>query len=200
MGHPLCRLPLSVDSAAQPPPAVASEEIVTLALEPSCHKRARMEEIGSDSGRVEDDRCSPRLVPVVSETRTEDPAHPEVCADIVPHPAAAPEIDSVPAEETTSVGVVTPPPPATEGITAGDDAASHASSNPPSQEDAREAVAGATGEASVRARSLELPGPAAQAPFSLELAPSVQAAVPAARTRAGVTVDSLLLGPFCHTS
>jgi hypothetical protein len=49
-------------------------------------------------------------------------------------------------------------------------------------------------EASVRARSLELPGPAAQTPSSLELVPSVQDAVPAAGARAGVTVDSLLLG------
>jgi hypothetical protein len=134
---------------------------VSPALKPSCHRRARKEEIGSDSGRDEDDRCSPQLGPVAGETRTEDPAHPEVPADIVPHPAAAPETDSAPAEETTSVGVVTPPPPATEGITAGCDAASHASSDPPSQEDARAAAAGATREASVRARSLELPGPAA---------------------------------------
>jgi hypothetical protein len=133
---------------------------VTPALEPSCHKRARREEIGGDSGRVEDDRCSPQLEPVAGETRTEDPAHPEVPADIVPHPAAAPKTDSAPAKGTTSVRVATPPPPATEGITAGDDAAGHASSDPPSQEDARAAAAGATGEASVRARSPELPGPA----------------------------------------
>jgi hypothetical protein len=131
---------------------------VTPALEPSCHKRVRREEIGGDSGHVEDDRCSPQLEPVAGETRTEDPAHPEVPADIVPHPAAAPETDSTPAEETTSVGVAMPPPPATEGITMGDDAASHASSDSPSQEDARAAAAGATGEASVHARSLELQG------------------------------------------
>jgi hypothetical protein len=134
---------------------------VAPALEPSCHKRARREEIGGDSGRVEDDRCSPWLDPVAGKTRTEDPAHPEVPADVGPHPAAAPETDSAPTEETTSVGVVTPPPPATKDVTAGDDAAIHASSNPPSQEGAREAAARATGEASVRARSLELPRPAA---------------------------------------
>jgi hypothetical protein len=161
MGRPPFRSPLSVDPAAQPPPAVASEEIVAPALESSCHKRARREEIGDDSGRVEDDHCSLWLEPAAGETRTEDPAHPEVPADVIPPLAAAPEIDSTPAEETTSVGVVMPTPPATEGITAGDDAASHASSDPPSQEDAREAAAGATGEASVRTRSLELPRPAA---------------------------------------
>jgi hypothetical protein len=167
---------------------------VTLALESSCHKRARREEIGGDSGHVEDDRCSPRLEPVAGKTRTEDPAHPEVPADVVPHLAAAPEIDSTPAEETTSVGVVMPPPPATEGITAGDAAASHASSDPPSQEDAREAAAGATGEASVCTRSLELPRLAAQAPSSLKPVSSMQDAVPTAGTRAGATADSLLLG------
>jgi hypothetical protein len=124
------------------------------ALESSCHKRARKEEVGGDSGRVEDDRCSPRLEPVAGETRTEDLAHPEASANIVPHPAAAPENDSAPAAEATPVGVATPPPPATEGATAGDDAASHA--------------AGATEEASVRVKSPELPRPAAQAPSSLE--------------------------------
>jgi hypothetical protein len=167
---------------------------VTPALEPSCHKRARREEIGSDSGRIEDDRYSPRLKLVAGETRVEDPAHPEVPADVVPHPAAAPETDSTPAEETTHAGVVTPPPPTTEDITAGNDAAIHASSDPPSQEGACEAATGATEEALVRARPLELPGPAAQTPSSLELVPSVQDAVPAAGTRASVTVDSLLLG------
>jgi hypothetical protein len=106
---------------------------VAPALESSCHKRVRREEIGDNSGRVEDDRCSPRLEPAVGETRTEDPAHLEVPADVIPPLAATPKIDSAPAEETTLVGVVTPTPPATEGIMAGDDAASHASSNPPSQ-------------------------------------------------------------------
>jgi hypothetical protein len=172
---------------------VSRTPTVTPALKPSCHKRARREEIGGDSGRIEDDHCSPRLEPVAGEARTEDPVHPEVPADVVLHPAAAPEADSTPAEETTSVGVVTPPPPATENVTAGDEGAIRASSDPPSQEGAREAAAGATGETSVSARSLELPGSAAQAPPSLEPVSSVQDAVPAAGTRAGVTADSLLL-------
>jgi hypothetical protein len=166
---------------------------MTPALEPSCHKRARREEIGGNSGRVEDDRCSPRLKLVAGETRADDPAHPEVIADAVPYPAAAPETDSTPTKETTPAGVVTPPPPTTEDVTAGNDAAIHASSNPPSQEGAREAAVGAAEEAPVRARPLELPGPAAQTPSSLELVPSVQDVVPAAGTRAGVTIDSLLL-------
>jgi hypothetical protein len=100
----------------------------------------------------------------------------------------------MPAEETTSVGVVTPPPPSTEGITAGNDTAIRVSSDPPSQEGACEAAAGATEEVPVRARPLELPEPAAQTPSSLKLVPSVQDVVPAAGTRAGVTIDSLLLG------
>jgi hypothetical protein len=108
MGRPLCRLPLSVDLASQPPPAVASGEIVTPALEPSCHKRARRKEIGGDSGRIEDDRCSPQLKPMAGETRAEDPVHPEVPTDVVPHLAAAPETDSTPVEETTPTGIVTP--------------------------------------------------------------------------------------------
>jgi hypothetical protein len=154
VGHPLCRSPLSVDSAAQPLLAVASGEAVTPALEPSCHKRVRREEIGGDLGRNEDDRCSQRLKLVASETGAEDPARPEVPAEAVPRPAAAPKADSTPAEETTPAGVVTPPPPATEDITVGNDAAIHASSDPPSQEGAREATTGAMEEAPVRARSL----------------------------------------------
>jgi hypothetical protein len=192
VGCPLCRLPLSVGLAAQPPPATASGEAVTPALNPSCHKRARREEIGGDLGRIEDDRCSPRLEFVASEARTEDPVRPEVPADAVPSPAAAPEDESTPATEITPAGAATPPPPTTDDITAGNDAATHASSDPPSQEGTREAMAGLAKEAPVHARSLEPPGPAAQTPSSLELVPSVRAAVPTARMRAGVTVGSLL--------
>jgi hypothetical protein len=167
---------------------------VTPAPEPSCHKRARREEIGGDSGRDEDDRCSPRLEPVASETRTEDPAHPAVPANVVPYPAAAPETDSTPAGETASIGVVTPPTPTTESATAGNDAAIRASSDLPSREGANEAAAGTPEEGPVCTRPLELPGPAAQTPSNFELVPSVQDAAPAAGTRAGVAVDSLLVG------
>jgi hypothetical protein len=185
VGRPLCRSPLSVGLAAQPPPIAASGETATPTLEASCLKRVRREEIGGDSGRIEDDRCSPRLEPVAGETRTEDLAHPEVPADVVLHPATAPEADSAPAEGTTSVGIVTPPPAATENVTAGNDATIHASFDPPSRESARETAGGATEKA---------PVPAVQAPSLLKLAPSVQAAVPAAGMSAGVTIDSLLLG------
>jgi hypothetical protein len=194
VGCPLCRSPLSVDSAAQPAPAVAPGGTTTPALEPSCHKRARREETGGDSGGVEDDRCSLRLELVAGKTRIEDPARPGVPADAIPHPAAAPETDSTPAEETTSVGVVMPPSPTIEGVTTGNDAAIRASSDLPSREGASEAAAGTTEEGLVRARPLKLPGPAAQTPSSFELVPSVQDVAPAAGTRAGMTVDSLLLG------
>jgi hypothetical protein len=167
---------------------------MTLALEPSCHKRAHREEISGDSGHVEDNHCSPWLKLLVSETRVKDPAHLEVPADAVPYPAAVPETDSMPAEEITPAGVVTPPPPTTEDVMAGNNTAIHASSDPPSQEGACEAAAGATEEAPVHARPLEHPGLAAQTPSSLELVPNMQDAVPLAGTRAGMTVDSLLLG------
>jgi hypothetical protein len=45
---------------------------VTPALEPSCRKRARREEISGDSGRVEDDRRSPRLKLAVGGIRVVD--------------------------------------------------------------------------------------------------------------------------------
>jgi hypothetical protein len=190
VGRLLCRSPLSVDSASQPPPAVASGETVTPALEPSCHKRARREEIGGDSGRIEDDHCSPRLELVASEARAEDPARPKAPVDAVPRPAATPEAGSPPAKETTPAGADTPPPPAIKDVTAGNDAAIHASSDPPSQEGTRETAAGATEKA---------PVPAAQTPSNLELVPSVQAAVPAAETRAGAAVGSPPLGLACNS-
>jgi hypothetical protein len=191
VGRPLCRSPLSVGLAAQPPPVAAFGETATPTLEAFCLKRARREEIGGDSGRIEDDRCSPRLEPVAGKTRTEDPAHPEVPVDAVPRPAAIPEAGSTPAKETAPAGADLSPPPATENVTPGNDAAIHASSDPPSQESACETAAGETEKAPVLA---------VQAPSNLELAPSVQAAVPAAGTRAGVTVDSLLLGLVSRSS
>jgi hypothetical protein len=173
VGCLLCRSPLFVDLVAQPSPTAASGEAVTSAPDPSCHKKARREEIGGDLGRIEDDRCSPRLELVTSEARAEDPMRPEVPTDAVPSPAAAPEADSTPAGDITPAEAATPPPPATKDITAGNDAATHASSDPPSQEGTRQAAAGAMEEAPVRARSLEPPGLAAQTPSSLELVPSV---------------------------
>jgi hypothetical protein len=137
---------------------------VTPALEPSCHKRARREEIGGDSGHIEDDRRSPRLMLVASEARAADPARLEVPVDAVPRLAATPEAGSPPAKETTPARADTPPPPATEDVTAGNDAAIHASSDPPSQDGMRETAAEATEKA---------PVPTAPTPSNLELMPSV---------------------------
>jgi hypothetical protein len=173
VGCLLCRSSLSVDLVAQPPPAAASGEAVTSAPDPSCHKKARREKIGGDLGHIEYDRCSPWLELVMTAARAEDPVRSEVPADAVPSPATAPEADSTPAGDITPAEAATPPPPATEDITVGNDAATHASSNPPSQEGMRQAAAGATEEAPVRARSLEPLGLAAQTPSSLELMPSV---------------------------
>jgi hypothetical protein len=79
----------------------------------------------------------------------------------------------MPAREIIPTGVATPPPPATEDAAAGNDAAAHASSDPPSQEGMRKATAETTEETPVHAGSLEPPEPAAQAPSSPRLAPSM---------------------------
>jgi hypothetical protein len=155
---------------------------VTPAPEPSCHKRARGEGVGGDSGRVEDVHRSPRLRFVAGDTGAEDPARPEVPADAVPHPVTSPEAGSTPVEETAPVEADLPPPPATDEAPAGNDAAICASPDSPSQESAREAAVGETEKAPVPALS------------NLELAPSVQATVPATGSRASAIADSLLLG------
>jgi hypothetical protein len=131
---------------------------------------------------------------VAGDTGAEDSACLEVSVGIVPHLAAAPEAESALAEGTILVGVVTPSSPATESVMARDNAAIHASPDPPSQEGTHEVTAGATEEALVRTRSLELPGAATQTPPSLELMPSAQATVPVAESTAGTNADSLLLG------
>jgi hypothetical protein len=148
------------------------------ASDPSCNKRVRREETSSDLGRIEEDRRSPRLEPAASETGAEEPAYPEAPTDAVSSPAAATEADPTPAGEITPAGAAVPPPPAAEDVAARNDAASHASSDPPSQEGTREATAEAMEETPARAGSLEPPGPAAQTSSSPTLTPSVQAAVP----------------------
>jgi hypothetical protein len=166
------------------------------APDPSCNKRAHREETGSDLGRIEDDRHSPRLEPVASEARAEEPAHPEAPADAVSSPAAAAEADSMLAMEITPAGAAAPPPPAAEDVTAGNDAAAHVSSDSPSQEGMREASAEATEGTLVHAGSLEPPGPATQTSSSPKLTPSMQAAVPTtgigASATAGPDVYALL--------
>jgi hypothetical protein len=165
---------------------------VISAPDPSCNKRACREETGSDLGRIEEDRHSPRLEPVASEAGAEEPAHPEAPADAASSPAAAPEADSTPAGEITPMGAAAPPPPAAEDVAARNDAAAYASSDPPSQEGTREAVAEATEETSVRTGLLEPPEPADRTPSSPRLVSSMQAAMPAIGTGASATVGSLL--------
>jgi hypothetical protein len=194
VGRLLCRSPLSIDLVTQPPPAPASGEAVISAPDLSCNKRARREDTGSDLGRVEEDRHSPRLEPVASEAGAEEPARPEAPADAVSSPAAATEADPMPAGEVTPVGTATPPPPAAEDAAAGNDATAHVSSDPPSQEGTREAAAETMEETPVRAGSLESPELAAWTPSSPRLALSVQAVVPAFGTRAGATTGPLLFG------
>jgi hypothetical protein len=162
------------------------------ASDPSCNKRARREETGSDLGRIEEDRRSLRLEPAASETEAEEPAHPEAPTDAVSSPAAATEADPTPAGEITPAGVAVPPPSTAEDIAAGNDAATHASSDPPSQEGTREAMAEAIEETPVRAGSLEPPGPAARTSSSPTLTPSVQATVPTTGIGASATAGSLL--------
>jgi hypothetical protein len=143
-------------------------------------------------GCIEKDCHSPRLEPVASEARVEEPAHPEAPVDAVSSPATAPEADSTPAGEITPAGATAPPPPDAEDVAAGNDAAAHASSDPPSQEGTREAMAEATEETPVHAGSLEPPGPAARTSSSPRLMPSMQAVVPTTGTGAGTTAGSLL--------
>jgi hypothetical protein len=174
------------------PPAPSSGETVISAPDPSCHKRARRDEVGSDSGRTEDDRHSPRLEPVASETRAEEPVRLEVPADTVSSPVAAPEVDSTPAGEITLAGAAAPLPPATEDVAMRNNAAACAPSDPPSQEGTREVAMEATEETPVRAGLLEPPEPAARTPSSPRLMLNVQATVPIAGTGAGATAGSLL--------
>jgi hypothetical protein len=192
VGRLLCRSPLSVGLATQPPPAPASGETVIPASNPSCNKRARREETGSDLGRIEEDRRSPRLEPAASETEAEELARPEAPTDAVSNPAAATEADPTPAGEITPAGAAVLPPPTAEDVAVGNDAATHPSSDPPSQEDTREAMAEATEETPMRAGSLEPPELAARTSPSPTLTPSVQAAVPATGIGASTTASSLL--------
>jgi hypothetical protein len=165
---------------------------VILASDSSCNKRARREETGSALGRIEEDRRSPRLEPAASETEAEEPAHPEAPTDAISSLAAAIEADPTPAGEITPVGAAVPPPPAAEDVAAGNDTATHASSDPPSQEGTREATTEATEETLVHVGLLELPGLAAQTSSSPTLTPSVQAAVPTTGIGASATAGSLL--------
>jgi hypothetical protein len=165
---------------------------VILASGPSCNKRAHREETGSDLGRIEEDHRSPRLEPAASKTEAEEPARLEAPTNAVSSLAATTEADPTPAREITPTGADVLPLPAAEDIAAGNDVATHASSDLPSQEDTREAMAEATKQTPMHAGSLEPPEPATRTSPSPTLTPSVQAAVPATGIGASATASSLL--------
>jgi hypothetical protein len=117
----LYRSPLSIDLVTQPPPSPAFREAVISAPNLSCNKRARREDTGSDLGRIEEDRHSPRLELAASEAGAEEPDRLEAPADAVSSPAVATEADPMPAREITLAGAATPPPPAAKDAAAGND-------------------------------------------------------------------------------
>jgi hypothetical protein len=159
-----------------------------------------MGEIGNDSGRIEDDRDSPRSEPVAIEARAEEPARPEAPAGAVPSPAAAPEADSTLAGETTPAGATTPLSSAAEGVAVGDDVAAHLSSDLPSQEGTREVTAEAMEKTPARAGSVESPGPAARTSPDPKPTPNVQAVAPMAEAWASAAADSLLFELVSNSS
>jgi hypothetical protein len=101
MGCLLYRSPVSIDLVTQPPPASASEEVVTSASNLPCNKRVRREDAGGDLGRTEEDRRSPWLELVMSETRAEEPACPEAPTNVVSSPAVTTEAEPMQGRETT---------------------------------------------------------------------------------------------------
>jgi hypothetical protein len=171
VGYLLYRSPISIDLVTQPPPASASGEAMTSASDLLCNMRARREDASGDLGHTEEDRRSPRLEFVVSEARAEEPARPEAPANAISSPAAVTEAKPTQAGETASAEAATSPPAISE-IAAGDVAAASASSDPPGQEDTREAAAKAMEETSAPTRLLEPSELAAQTPSGLGLAPS----------------------------
>jgi hypothetical protein len=158
-----------------------------------CNKRARREDAGSDLGRAEEDRRSPQSELVTSEARAEEPVRPEAPANAASSPAATTKAEPTQAGETASAEAVVSPPAIGE-VTMGDVAATSASSDPPSQEDMREAVVKTVEEAPAPARLLEPSEPAARTPSSSEVAPNPRAVAPAFGAGAGVAAGSLFFG------
>jgi hypothetical protein len=136
MGCFLCRSAISVDLLTQPPPAVSSGETETSTPNLPRNKRARREDASSDLGCTEENRRSQRLEVAESEVRAEEPVRPEAPASVVSGPAATAEAVPTRAREAILTEIVMPPP-AIEETAAGEIAAADASSDPPSQEDAR---------------------------------------------------------------
>jgi hypothetical protein len=193
VGCLLYRSPLSIDLITQPPPTPASGESITSAPDLPCNKRARREDAGGDLGRTEEDRRSPRLELVASEARAEEPARPEAPTNAVSSPAAATKAEPTQAGETALAEAATSPPAIGE-IAAGNVAASSACSDPPGQEDTREAAAKMVEETPAPPRLLEPLEPAVRTPSSSEVAPNMRAVALAIGAGAGVAAGPLFFG------
>jgi hypothetical protein len=193
VGCLLYRSPISIDLITQPPPAPIFGEAVTSAPDLPCNKRAHREDASGDLGHAEEDRCSPRLELVASEARAEEPARLEAPANVTSSSAAMTEAEPTQAGEAPSAEAAASSP-AIDKIAAGDVAAASASSDPPSQEDTREAAARMMEETPAHARSLESSEPAARAPSSPEVAPKTRAVAPAFGAGAGVAAGPHFFG------
>jgi hypothetical protein len=172
---------------------VASGETETSNPSLSCSKRVRREDTGDDPGCAREDRHSSRLEVVEGEGRTEELVRPEAPASIVSSPAAASEAGLTRAGEAILTEVVTPPPTVGEAA-AGEVTAADTSSDPLSQEDAREVTVKVTEETLVR---VEAPKPselAARASSSPEPALSMRAIMSTFRMGIGTAAGPLLFG------
>jgi hypothetical protein len=134
-----------------------------------------------------------RLAPGEGISRLRPPARPEAPANAASSPAAATEAEPTQAEEATSAEAVASPPAIGE-IATGDVAAASASSNPPGQEDTREAAVKTVEEAPAPAQLLEPSEPAVRTPSSSEAAPNPRAVAPAFGAGAGVAASPLFFG------
>jgi hypothetical protein len=193
VGCLLCRSPLSTDLVTQPPPTPASGEAMTSVPELPCNKRARREDASGNLGCAEEDRRSPRLEPAASETKAKEPTRPEAPANAASSPAAATEAEPTQAGEAVSAEAVTSPPAISE-IATGDVAAASGSSDPPGQEDTREAAVKTVEEAPAPARLPEASEPAVRTPSSSEVAPNTRAVAPTFGAGAGVAAGPLFFG------
>jgi hypothetical protein len=159
----------------------------------SCSKRVRREDAGGDLGCAGEDRHSSRLEVVEGEGRTEELVRPEAPASIVSSPAVAAEVGLTRAGEAILTEVVAPPPAVKEAA-AGEVTAADASSDPLSQEDAREVAVKAMEETPVRVEAPEPSEPAAQTSSTPEPALSARAVVSAFGTGIGAAAGPLLFG------
>jgi hypothetical protein len=153
----------------------------------------RQEDAGGDLGCAGEDRHSPQLEVVEGEGRTEELVRPEAPASIVPSPAVAAEAGLTQAGEAILMEVVVPPPAVGEAA-AGEVTAADASSDPPSQEDAREVTVKTTEETPMRVGAPEPSEPAARAFSSPKPAPSARAVMSSFGTGIGTAAGPLLFG------